>query len=259
MSKRTKIGYLTPDNWPVWKEEMRAVLIECDYIDALTPSRLTAEQKTNKIEEKARAAIILSAGPANFDLYNGKETASAVWAAFEAAYSITSKAKVVKVRRSLMTITKGHDETMQHYFARADAMRLLLSAAGKPVNDSDYKMTLLAGLSRAYDTVVEAISDWIDMPTKTPTDVLARLLATEARLDDHRAKKQEGRNGEANAAFVSRRRCYECGKPGHIAKFCNTPRCNYCNEFGHSTEECRKKTRDDKRRGETSVADSFTF
>lgn len=54
--------------------------------------------------------------------------------------------------------------------------------------------------------------------------------------------QRQGHNDRAKEKHAHQFKCYNCGKPGHIAQVCNAPRkeCAKCGRLGHDTHDCTR-------------------
>jgi hypothetical protein len=112
-----------------------------------------------------------------------------------------------------------------------------------PVKDEDVVMTLLESLPPSYEYLITPL-ETLPMKDLTMEFVTARLMhevskkkEKEPQGDDAAMVSMQGRGGTTSTRKDTKR-CYYCGKPGHIARFCSKAKNN-------KEKESANKARDD--------------
>nr|ABO16619.1 gag protein [Feline immunodeficiency virus] len=82
----------------------------------------------------------------------------------------------------------------------------------------------------------------------TNTHKMQMLAETFAALQVKTPWKTKNRNTKSSF------KCYNCGKPGHLARACRAPKkCNNCGKFGHVANQCRNKNQGNWKQGKAAA------
>lgn len=229
------VEQLDTGNYAVWSMRMRMLLKHRELWAAVEANGAVDV----KLDEKALALIVLHVKDFHLAALRTVKTAKEAWIKLEEAYKADSTSRRLQLRRELNSLKKEGSESVAKYVGRARELGNALIAIGHEVKPEELVMSVLAGLPKEFDTVV-SIMEMADQLAVLDV-VLPKLLQVEQKLvsrshatDDGAAfvgqyRPQDGgafradRDGRpqgdrANAA--SDRRCYYCGKKGHIKADC---------------------------------------
>ncbi len=110
-----------------------------------------------------------------------------------------------------------------------------LLAAGKTFTDLVEHLTTV-------ETVLRVRGGGADGVNAVQEERMSTLTATVEKLSQQMEKLAEAMAGQQQVTPRESRQCFNCGRTGHIARFCRGPRasCELC-KMGHLTRFCRKK------------------
>ena len=241
IDKISAIEKLDVDNYATWSIRMRALLITKGLwgVCKETPADLEAGRAP---DEKALAMIILCVKDCHLSTLAKCQTAKEAWDTLEQVYQAKSNARRLQLKRELNALSKGEDEPLTSYVARAKAIRDQLVAVGHTISDEDVVLPLLAGLPAEYDTLVEillASDDKLDLEK-----VQAKLLQVEQRRSQPITEKEYG-----SAYYSAKKFRPRPSTAGPSNKPKTNKDCYYCGKPGHLQRECRKKQWDEQHGG----------
>lgn len=241
------IEHLNTSNYSTWAMSMEWLLISKGLWDVVTEE--PSGEISPALSKKALAFIGLNVEKYHQHAVHSCSTAREAWLMLQRTYQGDSVARQHALRQQLATIKQGATEPLSLYFARAEELSASLAAAGYSVSLQEIAYNLLSGLLPEYGMAVISIQTSGQAIT-SPSSLLPRLLPVEQQLRNQQA------TGTDSTAFAARaqkragilqqggRRCYQCGKMGHIRADCpNPPRqgkwCRKCGKSGHMAQECR--------------------
>jgi hypothetical protein len=153
------------------------------------------------------------------------DTAKSIWKALIAKYESCNIQNIISLRR-LMNIKQAANETIEDFIDRVMNLKNEIEKTeNSQIKEQDLAILLLQGLSQEYDYFVQVL-------TANATELKLEKISTSLIQEGQRRsdKKHEVKNQESDILFSkqnSKRKfvkgriaCYNCNKPGHIAKDC---------------------------------------
>ena len=231
VDEKITIEKLDTNNFATWAIQMQAVLATKGLETALVDDNADAA-----VSRKAKALIMLSVQNHHLAALNELATAKLVWQYLEAQYRQQSIARRRHLKQQLNKLQKESSESMSRFMSRAKALQQDLAAAGHVVTSEELIMAVLAGLPSEFDTIVTVIEN--ERPVPSLEAVAAKLLLEEQKrlpsvgsdsiskgTTAYKAQQSVDRytGSKPRSTGRSPRVCYNCGKPGHIARDCRLP------------------------------------
>ena len=230
------VELLDVDNYVPWSIRMKALLITKGLWSAVASDTPDATA-----DQKALSLIILHVKDHHLMTLAECATSKVAWETLKATYEAKTNARKLLLRRELTQLKMGVTEPLSVYAARAKDLQAQMSAAGTKVDDQEVAMQFLAGLPPTYNMVSTVLVS-NDRPLKID-EILPKLLPieqlaqperpSEAALYGNAPVSGNGGRDRSNQPQPRKddRRCFYCGKGGHIAR------------------DCMKKKRDQSRSG----------
>ena len=157
--------------------------------------------------------------------------------------------RLQKLVSELTSLVNRDDESLIEYITRAEELQFNLNLVNEGLSEKMFKSILLKGLPIEFDNFVTLVT--YGSEDKSLDELKRDLITfgTERRIESDR------KNASESVFLTQQKRCHNCNKFGHIAKFCcsnNKPhnpqpntskviQCYNCNKFGHKATECRNK------------------
>ena len=225
------VGKLTADNWLLWSVRLESLLQIKDCWTAVEGSDL-------RRDSKALAYIRLNVGDQFLPTVRAAETSKAAWEALERLFEQKSTARKLQLRMELAMFALRPGERLEAYFARAEDLRLQLTAAGSQPSEEDIVLAALGGLPDEFN-VIATVLEQSEM-TLTLDLVRARLLLAEQKLSrtsaapagtekalvsfqqpSHHQQRPQQQNQQPRSPHATKR-CFKCHQLGHIARNCRS-------------------------------------
>jgi hypothetical protein len=218
------IPRLNSRNYPDWSFAISMVLRRAGAWELVTADTVDRNKKKDvaKLQE-ALTAIGLTIEPSQYSYIRDAEDGQAAWKALEKIYSRSSRANRISLKRQFYGYRHDTNEPIQKYISDILQLAARLKAIGVALTDKDIIDVLIMNLDKEWDGVASTLSTVMDDD---------RLLSevTGALSNEEYRRGGPPENTAAETALIAARNpqnrgirdriCYECRKPGHIARFC---------------------------------------
>ena len=265
-----RLDRLDDNNFLVWSQMIKALLIEKDLLPALSKDTdLPAE-----MHQKAVALMMLHVSTHLMHLVDLNEKAYVIFDRIAKHFANKQTVRVVQLKREFCSLKLQPKESKLHLYSRSLELQSRMVLSGSKVSEEDLKVQILSALPDEYLPTIEAV-DHLNSPL---SEIIARLETTGARLLRSRQQQQQQqplRQTEglvlSHSAVPTRPRidfsnpprtpCPTCGQLGHWGRDCpevrrperaqhaysnytsSRPRssitCFTCGKTGHIARECR--------------------
>lgn len=241
-----RIDKLNGNNYRTWMFNMRMALVQQELWKHVTGEAVRTvddedeAERFDRKEEKALAA--LSVEPEQQGHIIDCQTASDAWEVLKRVFEPKSRPRILQLKKQMVSIQLEPEESMTSYFDRIKTCSDSLREAGCKIKDEDLAYTMLSGLTDSYEGIVMTLANLDDDKFKS-SEVRGILLNEYERRV---VKGTSGSGGQKEAYYQTKkasyqateykkeeRKCFKCGKHGHIARNCkmsNTKK-NYRNNL----------------------------
>eukprot|EP00877_Chromochloris_zofingiensis_P014662 jgi/Chrzof1/944/Cz01g34200.t1 len=261
MTELEKLGIprLNDHNYVFWHIKMRAYLVARGYSAAIT----NAEDANS---DKALASITLPVEDHFLPTVYNAASAKAAWDALEALFQQRSVANQLNLTQELNNLTLQPGETITQLLARARIIWEQLKAAGIDKSEQEVALSVLSGLPADFNTLVPVLQNQSGPLTlggiqkavlteqqrankvgaSTSTAASTKAFYTQngpnrGRLGDSGTRTSNFNQGNGNTKQQEQRKCYYCGKKGHLKR------------------DCRKKKADEQRGPSTKASTTMAW
>lgn len=112
-------------------------------------------------DSQVRSYLFSSLSKDVFSQVATSTTVADLWAVIQALQASQSRARIMSTRMALATATKGAS-TVAEYFTKMKGLADEMASADKKLEDDEIVSYILMGLGEEYDSVVTAVSNWVD-------------------------------------------------------------------------------------------------
>ncbi len=168
------------------------------------------DKKKDKKKKDENAKVILMSTILDNILRNIlRDTSKNIWNALTTKYESNNVQNIVSLRRRLMNLKHGNNETIEEYIDRIKNLRNEIEKAkNAQMREQDVAIVILQGLSQEYDNFVQVLT--LNAKTLKVDDIEISLIQEEHRRSE---KKQESKNSEGDV-FYSKEKKYKRRRNG---------------------------------------------
>lgn len=216
---------LDGSNYPSWRFKM-TILLKAkglwSTVEGHPPQEAEARRQWDKQDLEAVNSIVQTLSSAQTSYIINQTSANAIWNKLEQVNRGKVLEKKMALKRELNGLQWKKEETAGQYMHRLESLGEQLRSLGDSLEDPELAAIAIQGLPRSYYGVARSF-DVCSMSDITPDKVKYALLQEEQRQKKDsadeaacRANAQHGQHKD-EGKFI---KCYNCGKPGHIARNC---------------------------------------
>jgi hypothetical protein len=221
----------------------------------------------DELDEEARQMIVMTVSDSQNCYLFEEQTSKGMWDKLKEAYQEVSVANKLRLKSTFNTYKKDPKHNVTQHVNRVKEMVQELKAVGVTIPDEDVILVLLDSLPEDYRMVRSSLKSQRNL---TVEQVSARIKEEEHDLGLIPGKEEEkafyGSGNHRNSSGVQ---CHQCGKFGHIKRFCkerrqgllpsfkgkqygnnssklrenediSNKRCYQCNKVGHLKRDCKE-------------------
>eukprot|EP00877_Chromochloris_zofingiensis_P010264 jgi/Chrzof1/5491/Cz16g05080.t1 len=213
------------------------------FVSKVTMTELEKLEDANS--DKALASITLAVEDHFLPTVYKAASAKAAWDALEALFQQRSVANQLNLTQELNNLTLQPGETITQLLARARIIWEQLKAAGIDKSEQEVALSVLSGLPADFNTLVTVLQNQSGPLTlsgiqkavlteqqrankvgaSTSTAASTKAFYTQngpnhGRLGDSGTRTSNFNQGNGNTKQQEQRKCYYCGKKGHLKRDC---------------------------------------
>lgn len=199
---------LNGSNYGAWKFKMRLLLVHKGLWNVV----LGAEEDRDK-SSKALALIGLSVSDSQIVHLQSCETGQEAWQKLASLYENKGVANKMHLMQELLLSQMSDEDQVQDHIEKLRRVVGQLGTIGSPIDDEQYKMSLLRSLPKSYESLVVTLENLVE--NLSIEDLHARILREEAR------RKRDGEESSDSKLLSARDIvCHHCKKKGHKKSQC---------------------------------------
>jgi len=233
-----RIDKLNGTNYRSWKFNMKMMLVQRELWQHVTgeatlPADHTPQEaeRFNNKENKALATIALGVEPEHQIHILDCDKASDAWESLQRTFEPKSRARILQLKKQMLSIKLEQSETMNSYLARLKTCSDSLKEVGYEFRDDDLAYAMLSCLPDTYDGIVMTLANLDDKKFKSTKvkEILMNEYERRAMKESGHAEerpKKEAHHQTKEHTKEKKRRCFKCDKIGHLANNCRSKSIN---------------------------------
>ena len=228
MEEKWTVDKLGDSNWSTWKFQMRHLLLAKGLWGHVDGSDVLAGEASDAVRaefkqkaERAFSTIVMAVSTPRLYLVTSCTKPKEVWDKLCEHFECESLANKLYLKKRYFRTEMKEGTSMEQHLKEMKETSDRLAAIGAPISEEDQVVTLLGSLPSSYSALVTTLECRID--DVKLSYVQQALLHEERKVRERsRCEERSRRDQPDNSALVGRRvvKCYGCGEPGHIRRFC---------------------------------------
>jgi hypothetical protein len=230
------ITKLNGNNYASWNKLLQLVLKRSDLWDVVNGDELKSEDPIKakewiKRDQNALTEICLAIEDDLVNQVAGLSTSKEAWDFLKGQFIDSSLHSRLFLRRKFNSARMNEGDSMRKHLNRMKEIADELSIIGAPVSDEDYATAILASLPDSYNNWVISYGLMIKSDSGHKFNVgslTASLLNEEMRRQGSSistpstvlAANKSRIYTQQRSLQPSKKLCWYCNKPGHVARFC---------------------------------------
>lgn len=232
------------ENWCTWSYKIKIILRAADLLSIVDgtvqpPSDGKAEEYEKWMNKDAKAQSILVTRISEKVLAQivSCQTSKEIWNKLHTVFEQRGELSVHILQQKFFSMKFEEKETVTEFLGRFESLLCKLKNVKAEVSTSMAITKITSSLPSQYQHFVSA---WESVPAekRTMEELTARLLIEEQRA----TTCMQDSNESAALASRSSRKCFQCGKTGHIKRNCKNKVksniCVYCKRSNHKSVDC---------------------
>lgn len=242
MAAKYDIEKFNGRNFSLWKMRIQAILRKDNCLEAITgrPTTVTDDAKWKQMDGDAIANIHLTLADEVLSSIEEKTSAKEIWDHLVKLYQAKSLHSKIFLKRKLYSLRMEESSSVTEHINKLNTLFSQLKALDHKIEPNERAELLLQSLPDSYDQLIISLTNNKLTEELIFDDIAAAVLEDESRRNNkedktassHQAEAlavMSGRSGERGPSgshkrggsnAKSKKKCYHCGKKGHLKKDC---------------------------------------